>query len=180
MVTHLDALQKADHKPAKAEAFRRRSETLKGRGAMLMNVGIPALDVIHEQHVAKVQLFLSTAGYGYVARRLGVYEALKEMRHAFVPAGSRGWRPRLTLRDCTFRTTEEVPYAVTKVDKGGESGDLTFMLPPKLSAQMVPDGVAIENPAFDVTPATYVTAIVTERGVAKAPYGESLAKLVHQ
>ena len=33
--------------------------------------------------------------------------------------------------------------------------------------QMVPDGVQIENPAFDVTPAKYVTAIVTERGIAK-------------
>jgi len=43
--------------------------------------------------------------------------------------------------------------------------------------QMVPDGVSIENPAFDVTPAKYVVAIVTERGIARAPYGESLAKL---
>jgi methylthioribose-1-phosphate isomerase len=43
--------------------------------------------------------------------------------------------------------------------------------------QMTPDGVQIENPAFDVTPAKYVTAIVTERGIARAPYGESLARL---
>jgi len=43
--------------------------------------------------------------------------------------------------------------------------------------QMTPDGVKIENPAFDVTPNQYVTAIITERGVAKAPYGESLKKL---
>jgi methylthioribose-1-phosphate isomerase len=43
--------------------------------------------------------------------------------------------------------------------------------------QMVPDGVEIENPAFDVTPAKYVTAIVTERGIARTPYGESLKKL---
>src|SRR6202142_2758620 len=43
--------------------------------------------------------------------------------------------------------------------------------------QMTPDGVEIENPAFDVTPAKYVTAIVTERGIARAPYGESLGKL---
>ena len=42
--------------------------------------------------------------------------------------------------------------------------------------QMVPDGVQVENPAFDVTPAKYVTAIVTERGIARAPYEESLAK----
>jgi len=43
--------------------------------------------------------------------------------------------------------------------------------------QMVPEGVLIENPAFDVTPAKYVTAIVTERGIARAPYEDSLAKL---
>ena len=44
--------------------------------------------------------------------------------------------------------------------------------------QMVPDGVQIENPAFDVTPAKYVTAIITERGIAKAPYSDSLRQLV--
>jgi len=43
--------------------------------------------------------------------------------------------------------------------------------------QMVPDGAQIENPAFDVTPAKYVTAIITERGIAKAPYSESLRQL---
>ena len=44
---------------------------------------------------------------------------------------------------------------------------------------MTPAGVQIENPAFDVTPAKLVTAIVTERGVAKAPYQQSLAALVN-
>src|SRR3954453_10665215 len=43
--------------------------------------------------------------------------------------------------------------------------------------QMVPDGVAVENPAFDVTPAKYVSAIITERGIAKAPYQDSLRQL---
>ncbi|MGA3088161.1 MAG: S-methyl-5-thioribose-1-phosphate isomerase [Terriglobales bacterium] len=43
--------------------------------------------------------------------------------------------------------------------------------------QMVPDGVEIENPAFDVTPAKYVAAIITERGIARDPYPESLKKL---
>jgi len=43
--------------------------------------------------------------------------------------------------------------------------------------QMVPDGVSIENPAFDVTPAKYVAAIITERGIARAPYGASLQSL---
>jgi methylthioribose-1-phosphate isomerase len=46
--------------------------------------------------------------------------------------------------------------------------------------QMVPDGVEIENPAFDVTPAKYVTAIITERGIARAPYTESLHRLAQE
>jgi len=40
--------------------------------------------------------------------------------------------------------------------------------------QMTPTGVGIENPAFDVTPAKYVSAIITERGVLRAPYAESI------
>jgi methylthioribose-1-phosphate isomerase len=40
--------------------------------------------------------------------------------------------------------------------------------------QLTPHGVGICNPAFDVTPAKYVTAIVTERGVLRAPYNQSL------
>src|ERR1700692_1721804 len=43
--------------------------------------------------------------------------------------------------------------------------------------QMTPDGVGIENAAFDVTPAKYVGAIITERGIARAPYDESLRRL---
>ncbi len=46
--------------------------------------------------------------------------------------------------------------------------------------QIAPDAVRVENPAFDVTPNKYVTAIITERGVAKSPYQESLAELVAQ
>ncbi len=44
--------------------------------------------------------------------------------------------------------------------------------------QIAPDAVKVENPAFDVTPNKYVTAIITERGVARAPYQASLAELV--
>ncbi|MFP5204418.1 MAG: S-methyl-5-thioribose-1-phosphate isomerase [Acidobacteriota bacterium] len=43
--------------------------------------------------------------------------------------------------------------------------------------QLTPDGVGIRNPAFDVTPARYVTAILTERGVLRAPYAESLREM---
>jgi len=40
--------------------------------------------------------------------------------------------------------------------------------------QLTPNGVGIYNPAFDMTPAKYIAAIITERGVLRAPYGESL------
>ncbi|RMG14155.1 MAG: S-methyl-5-thioribose-1-phosphate isomerase [Deltaproteobacteria bacterium] len=43
--------------------------------------------------------------------------------------------------------------------------------------RLAPPGVGARNPAFDVTPAELVSAIVTERGVARAPYGETLARL---
>ena len=45
---------------------------------------------------------------------------------------------------------------------------------------ITPEGVEVENPAFDVTPGKYVTAIITERGIARAPYNESLRKLAEE
>jgi methylthioribose-1-phosphate isomerase len=46
------------------------------------------------------------------------------------------------------------------------------------SARMTPEGAKIRNPAFDVTPAKYVTAIITERGIARPPYEQSLMHLL--
>ncbi len=45
---------------------------------------------------------------------------------------------------------------------------------------VAPAGVAVQNPAFDVTPHRYVSAIITERGVACPPYEESLRGLAEQ
>ncbi len=42
---------------------------------------------------------------------------------------------------------------------------------------IAPEGIQVANPAFDVTPHRYVSGIITERGVARAPYGESLRRL---
>jgi methylthioribose-1-phosphate isomerase len=44
---------------------------------------------------------------------------------------------------------------------------------------ITPADVAVANPAFDVTPNRYIDAIITDRGVARAPYTESLQALVH-
>ena len=45
-------------------------------------------------------------------------------------------------------------------------------------ARLTPEAAKVRNPAFDVTPHKYVTAIITERGIARAPYDESLPNLV--
>jgi len=45
---------------------------------------------------------------------------------------------------------------------------------------VTPHGVKIENPAFDVTPAKNITAIITERGVLRAPYGESIRAMANE
>ena len=43
--------------------------------------------------------------------------------------------------------------------------------------RVAPPGIRVYNPAFDVTPAEHITAIVTERGVLRPPYGEAIAAL---
>src|SRR6266852_5830432 len=43
-------------------------------------------------------------------------------------------------------------------------------------SRVAPEGVTAAHPAFDVTPARLITAIITERGILRAPYGESLAE----
>jgi methylthioribose-1-phosphate isomerase len=43
--------------------------------------------------------------------------------------------------------------------------------------QVGPKGVAAFNPAFDVTPAQYISAIITEKGVLKPPYARSIGSL---
>ncbi len=45
------------------------------------------------------------------------------------------------------------------------------------TTQIAPDDAKVYNPAFDVTPNRLITGIITERGVARAPYTESLQAL---
>ncbi len=45
------------------------------------------------------------------------------------------------------------------------------------ASRLTPEAARVRNPAFDVTPNKYVSAIVTEKGIARAPYAESLPAL---
>ena len=44
--------------------------------------------------------------------------------------------------------------------------------------RLAPEGIDVLNPAFDVTPHHYITAIITERGIIREPYGEGIKVLV--
>ncbi|MDR1580666.1 MAG: S-methyl-5-thioribose-1-phosphate isomerase [Synergistaceae bacterium] len=54
------------------------------------------------------------------------------------------------------------------------AGEITEMW---YGERMAPEGVGVYNPAFDITPADLITAVVTERGVLKPPYAESMEAL---
>ncbi len=45
------------------------------------------------------------------------------------------------------------------------------------SEQITPDGIEVANPCFDVTPARYITGIITEKGIIRPPYTENIRKL---
>ena len=104
------------------------------------------------------------AANGDVANKIGTYSVAvlaKENNLPFYVAA-----PLSTL-DLSLKTGDEIPIEerpqleVTHV-KG---------------SQLAPEGINIANPAFDVTPNRYVTAIITERGVARMPFVESLRAL---
>jgi methylthioribose-1-phosphate isomerase len=46
-----------------------------------------------------------------------------------------------------------------------------------LNVSITPEGVEAANPAFDVTPARYIAAIITEKGILKEPYIEDIRQL---
>jgi len=104
------------------------------------------------------------AANGDVANKIGTYGVAILAREHGIPFFVAA--PWSTI-DLETATGDDIPIeerpAVEVTHHGGK--------------QLTPTGVRIENPAFDVTPARYVTAIITERGVLRSPYAEALAQL---
>lgn len=105
------------------------------------------------------------AANGDVANKIGTYGvAVLAQRHniPFYVAA-----PRSTI-DPTIPTGDDIPieerdpHEVTHID----------------SIQITPDYVDVINPAFDITPAELVTAIITDRGIAEPPFSASIASLL--
>jgi methylthioribose-1-phosphate isomerase len=107
------------------------------------------------------------AANGDVANKIGTYSVAVLAREHNIPFYVAA--PISTV-DLACPTGAEIPIEQRNVK------EVTHIA----GKQMVPDGVAVENPAFDVTPAKFVAAIITERGIARAPLDESLRKLAAQ
>jgi methylthioribose-1-phosphate isomerase len=104
------------------------------------------------------------AANGDVANKIGTYSVAvlaKENRIPFYVAA-----PISTL-DLSVKSGDEIPI------EERAAREVTHVQ----GAQLAPAGIEIANPAFDVTPHHYVAAIITERGVARPPYTESLRRL---
>jgi methylthioribose-1-phosphate isomerase len=104
------------------------------------------------------------AANGDVANKVGTYSVAVLAKENGVPFFVAA--PISTL-DLTLESGDEIPI------EQRAASEVTHVF----GVQVAPDETRVENPAFDVTPHRYVTAIITERGVARAPYTESLRGL---
>ncbi|HEY7212163.1 MAG TPA: S-methyl-5-thioribose-1-phosphate isomerase [Bryobacteraceae bacterium] len=104
------------------------------------------------------------AANGDVANKVGTYGVAVLARENNVPFYVAA--PVSTL-DLTLASGDRIPIEERAAKEVVEVQGVTI----------APAGIKVANPAFDVTPNRYVTAIITERGVARAPYAESLRKL---
>lgn len=104
------------------------------------------------------------AGNGDVANKVGTYSVAVLAKENGVPFYVAA--PISTL-DLTLSSGEQIPIEQRAAKEVTE----VFGVP------VAPEDTQVENPAFDVTPARYVTGIITEKGVARAPFEASLAAL---
>jgi len=106
------------------------------------------------------------AANGDVANKIGTYSLAVLAKENGVPFYVAA--PVSTL-DLTLASGDAIPIE----ERAAAEVTQVFGVP------VAPEGTAVRNPAFDVTPNRYVTAIITERGIARQPYAESLAGIAH-
>jgi methylthioribose-1-phosphate isomerase len=102
---------------------------------------------------------------GDAANKIGTYMVAVLARQHDIPFYVAA--PVSTL-DLTLASGEEIPI------EERDAREVTHIRDQRLA----PEGVPVHNPAFDVTPNDLITAIITDKGVARPPYTESLRKLV--
>ncbi len=104
------------------------------------------------------------ASNGDVANKIGTYSIAVLAKENGVPFYVAA--PVSTF-DLTLASGDQIPIEQRSAD------EVTHVF----GVAVAPENIEVQNPGFDVTPACYVTAIICEHGVARAPYRESLAAL---
>ncbi len=104
------------------------------------------------------------AANGDTANKIGTYTLAVLARENNIPFYIAA--PTSTI-DASLKTGDEIPI------EERDDGEVTHLL----GRPIAPEGVAAANPAFDVTPHRYITAIITEKGIIKEPYTESIKSL---
>src|SRR5678815_974584 len=104
------------------------------------------------------------AANGDTANKIGTYMVAALAKEHGIPFYVAA--PMTTL-DLTLSTGAEIPI------EERDRREITHIK----DYQLAPDGIDVHNPAFDVTPNQLITAIITDRGVARAPFVESLKSL---
>ncbi len=105
------------------------------------------------------------AANGDVANKVGTYSVAVLAKENGVPFYVAA--PISTL-DLTLASGDAIPI------EQRAASEVTHVF----GTQVAPSGTQVQNPAFDITPARYVSAIITEKGVARAPYEASLSDLI--
>jgi methylthioribose-1-phosphate isomerase len=105
------------------------------------------------------------AANGDVANKVGTYSLAVLAHENGVPFYVAA--PTSTV-DLSLASGDDIP-----IEERGPEEVTTFA-----GRRVAPEGVQVANPAFDVTPHRYVTAIITEHGIAREPYDQSLASIV--
>lgn len=104
------------------------------------------------------------AANGDVANKIGTYMVAVLAKQHDIPFYVAA---PLSTVDMNCPTGDEIPIEERDIREITHVKDI----------QLAPEGISVNNYAFDVTPNEFVTAIITEKGVARAPYTESLRKM---
>jgi methylthioribose-1-phosphate isomerase len=105
------------------------------------------------------------AANGDVANKIGTYTLAVVARENGIPFYV---AVPISTIDLSIPSGDEIPIEERRPEEVTQFG----------GRRTTPEGIGVRNPAFDITPHEYVSAIITERGIVQEPYAENLVKVV--
>jgi methylthioribose-1-phosphate isomerase len=107
------------------------------------------------------------AANGDTANKIGTYSVAVLARENSIPFYVAA---PISTFDLTMKSGDEIPI------EERHSREMTHLQ----GIPIAPEGIRVRNPAFDVTPAQYITGIITEKGVVTGDYSRQLRRLAER